>query len=616
LDHLSSIFNERHFRNNLIKANLVNDTFGMNYNYNNLPEGISYQTLLRKSNGQIMSNTDVTLQFSIHMDSAVGYIEYQEIHIVTTNNKGIVNTKIGKGAPSKGNFSNINWGNAIKFLQVKLMAVDGSFDLGTQQLMAVPYALYAANSPIGKKGEIGDQGIAGIQGLKGDSGIQGFQGVAGMQGQQGLKGNGFINGTNAGEMIYWNGNNWISITPGLYGQLLSYCNGMPVWGGGSCISSATFVVSVNQGYGSGQYHVGDTVHIWSNNANSNETFNYWSGDIANITGKNEWHTWFVMPPKNIQFVANFKSVNNVLQYESIRGKNNFKKVYYSFPVNHKGIVYLFHGSNGSASNWVVNQENVALVQDLLADGFAVIITEAEEVTLNSDINADGSLRWNTTTMDSISNIDFANIKAITDTFYSRGNSNRSIPKFTIGQSNGGSFSISFGSYFNMKASVAYCSSGGGTSGVAVNTSITPILFCLQGADNNSIMGQQGNSNAITNSLALNARSICSKYYVNIPSPLYENRFARNSIISNTLSAQIFNEIKNNHLLNSRNYFLGYADNLWNSVSASSSNFPIINSLSTTQKNAIDEQISSITADHQFYSDHNKATILFLNSQCQ
>ena len=219
-------------------------------------------------------------------------------------------------------------------------------------------------------------------------------------------------------------------------------------------------------------------------------------------------------------------------------------------------------------------------------------------------------------MDSLTNIDFSNIKAITDTFYSRGYSNRSIPRFTIGQSNGGSFSISFGSYFKVKAIVAYCSSGGGTSSVAVNTSITPILFCLQGADNNSIMGQQGNANAITNSLSLNARSICSKYYINSPSPLYEYRFARNSIISYTLSSQIFNEIKNNHLLNSKNFFLGYADNLWNSVTTSSSNFPVINSLSTIQKNVVDEQISSITADHQFYSDHNKATILFLNSQCQ
>lgn len=322
-----------------------------------------------------------------------------------------------------------------------------------------------------------------------------------------------------------------------------------------------------------------------------------------------------MPASNLQFTANFKTVNSTLTYEKIRGKNNLKDVYYVFPANHKGIVYLFHGSNGSTSSWTSNQENKNLIKDLIANGFAVIITESEEETLNTDINGDGSLRWDASTLDSNLNVDFANLKSITDTFYNRGYSNRSINRYCLGQSNGGSFSISFGYFFNLKAAVAYCSSGGATGG-AVNITTTPIMFCLAGADNNTTMGLTGNANAISNSQSISSRGVCSKYHTNNPSPLYDQRFARNSIISSTLSTQIFNEIKNNNFLNTKNYFIGYIQSLWNAVAATPLNFPVISALSTSQKNVVEEQIRCVTADHQFYSEYNKSAIQFFNYQCQ
>lgn len=322
-----------------------------------------------------------------------------------------------------------------------------------------------------------------------------------------------------------------------------------------------------------------------------------------------------MPASNLQFTANFKAVNATLTYEKIRGKNNLKDLYYVFPINHKGIVYLFHGANGSTSSWTSNQENKNLIKDLIADGYAVVITESEEETLNTDINGDGSLRWDASTLDSNLNVDFANLKAITDTFYNRGYTYRGINRYCLGQSNGGSFSISFGYYFNLKASIAYCSSGGATGG-AVNNTTTPTMFCLQGADNNSTMGLSGNANAISNSQSISSRGICSKYRTNNSSPLYDQRFARNAIISSTLSTQIFNEIKNNNFLNTKNYFNGYIQSLWNAVAATPQNFPVISGLSTSQKNVVEEQIRCVTADHQFYSEYNKAAIQFFNYQCQ
>ena len=360
------------------------------------------------------------------------------------------------------------------------------------------------------------------------------------------------------------------------------------------------------------YKIGDTVHVWSRASATNETFDYWSGDTTNIN--NEWHTWFLMPAKNLNLTANFKTVNWTITYTKIKGVKNMKNVYYVFPPNQKGIVYLFHGANGAASYWVSNYEPTAMIKDLVAAGYAVIITEAEEVTLNQDTNADGQLDWVTSVLDSVNNIDFANIKAITDTFYNRKLTNITLPKFCIGQSNGGSCSIAFATTFNLSAAAAYCASGG-AAGTAFNTTTTAIQFCLEQWDNNSTMGTTGDANAIKNSQMLAAKGICSKYFTNVASPLYPQRFARDSLISPTLSAQLYNELFNNSLINIRNEFIGYETNLWNAVKANPAKYPVTSSLNAAQQNLVTEQLNCTTTAHQFFSDHDKLTIRAFGNPC-
>ena len=40
-----------------------------------------------------------------------------------------------------------------------------------------------------------------------------------------------MQGPAAGVMAYWNGTEWLSIAPGQNGQTLTFCNGVPTWGG-------------------------------------------------------------------------------------------------------------------------------------------------------------------------------------------------------------------------------------------------------------------------------------------------------------------------------------------------------------------------------------------------
>ncbi|MDD5274768.1 MAG: DNRLRE domain-containing protein [Methylovulum sp.] len=98
----------------------------------------------------------------------------------------------------------------------------------------------ALKGPAGAKGDTGATGAQGPAGVKGDAGATGAQGpagTAGAKGDPGVKGDTgatgatgtFQAGTQAGQMLYWDGSAWIAIAPGMAGQTLSYCNGIPQW---------------------------------------------------------------------------------------------------------------------------------------------------------------------------------------------------------------------------------------------------------------------------------------------------------------------------------------------------------------------------------------------------
>lgn len=84
------------------------------------------------------------MRISILQFSPDGTVIYSEDHAVTTNSQGIVNLKIGSGI-SADEFAAINWSNGPYFIKIEI-DTEGSanyIELGTTQLLSVPYALYA-----------------------------------------------------------------------------------------------------------------------------------------------------------------------------------------------------------------------------------------------------------------------------------------------------------------------------------------------------------------------------------------------------------------------------------------------------------------------------------------
>ncbi len=107
------------------------------------PQAIPYQAVVRNVDGTVISNTAITITFKIHDVTAAGVVVYEETHAVTSNSQGLVSMNAGSGTVVTGAFDNINWVGGNKFLHVLMNAGNGNIDLGTQQMMSVPYALYA-----------------------------------------------------------------------------------------------------------------------------------------------------------------------------------------------------------------------------------------------------------------------------------------------------------------------------------------------------------------------------------------------------------------------------------------------------------------------------------------
>jgi uncharacterized protein (TIGR02145 family) len=105
------------------------------------PALIPYQAIARNAAGEPLSNATVNARFTIHDVTATGASVWQELQTVTTSTLGLFTAKLG----SSVSLNSVNWAGGAKFMQVELDLGSGFVDIGTQQLLSVPYALHSAN---------------------------------------------------------------------------------------------------------------------------------------------------------------------------------------------------------------------------------------------------------------------------------------------------------------------------------------------------------------------------------------------------------------------------------------------------------------------------------------
>lgn len=114
------------------------------------PQKFSFQGVARNQEGKVLPSGSIvpSIRFTIHKGSANGSVEYDEIHTnVPVSFGGVFNLDVGGGSQVVGSVNTIEWSKDSHFLQVQCDFGDGAvYDLGSVQLLSVPYAQHATTA--------------------------------------------------------------------------------------------------------------------------------------------------------------------------------------------------------------------------------------------------------------------------------------------------------------------------------------------------------------------------------------------------------------------------------------------------------------------------------------
>ena len=122
------------------------------------PQKMNYQAVVRNANNSLVTNQNVAARISILQGSATGSAVYIETQTVATNTNGLMTLSIGEGTAVSGTFSSIDWANGPYFLKSEIDPNGGvSYSIeSVQQLLSVPYALYANEAGNSFSGDYND----------------------------------------------------------------------------------------------------------------------------------------------------------------------------------------------------------------------------------------------------------------------------------------------------------------------------------------------------------------------------------------------------------------------------------------------------------------------------
>ena len=138
--------------------------------FSQAPQGFNYQAVARAGDNAILANITLDVKIGLLQGNATGTLVWEETHSVTTNDLGLFTLKIGDtnatgGTGSAASFADIDWTLGSFYMKVQINDGGGYVDLGSSELLSVPYALFAETGNEGLQGPIGltgPQGLAGI----------------------------------------------------------------------------------------------------------------------------------------------------------------------------------------------------------------------------------------------------------------------------------------------------------------------------------------------------------------------------------------------------------------------------------------------------------------------
>jgi uncharacterized protein (TIGR02145 family)/uncharacterized repeat protein (TIGR02543 family) len=246
------------------------------------PLAFNYQAILRDADGIVISSQNVSLEIAIRKGSASGTIVFSETHNTSTNEFGLVNLQIG----SIQSLAGVNFSEDSYFLE---MSVNGTV-MGSSQLLSVPFAIHANTSTDAFSGDYND--------LTNLPNLDDFIGISNPQ---------------AGDILFFNQNQWQALSAGAEGQVITSINGMPQW---AYITDPTYSLNLEVSpagagtvTGSGQYEAGQQFSI-SAQANTGWGFLNWTN--ANGVVSEAPNFLYTMPASDVTLTANFEMIDYTL----------------------------------------------------------------------------------------------------------------------------------------------------------------------------------------------------------------------------------------------------------------------------------------------------------------
>ncbi len=138
-----------------------------------VPQGINYQAVARNASGSVVVSQSFNVKASVISGTSTGTTQWEETHAVTTNQFGLFNIVIGQGTRTGGaqtNFSDVDWAAGNYYLKIETDLSGSYADMGTTQLVSVPYALLAEKTvtqpTLGDLSDVSTNGVTSGQVLK------------------------------------------------------------------------------------------------------------------------------------------------------------------------------------------------------------------------------------------------------------------------------------------------------------------------------------------------------------------------------------------------------------------------------------------------------------------
>ncbi|MEM7656105.1 MAG: hypothetical protein AAF399_08255, partial [Bacteroidota bacterium] len=107
--------------------------------YAQAPMGFNYQAVVRDG-GTVLNNQVVDVRFTLVVDNVE---TYQELHSLTSDGRGLIQTVVGTGTPLVGTMEDVPWESGMVSLKVAMDAGNGFLNLGTTPMESVPFSMFA-----------------------------------------------------------------------------------------------------------------------------------------------------------------------------------------------------------------------------------------------------------------------------------------------------------------------------------------------------------------------------------------------------------------------------------------------------------------------------------------